>query len=291
MKKLLTLAATLMLTAACASPSSPLPAPPPAGNAAANAVPAVTPNLATPNADAQKRIEAARAAINARNYALAVTEAEAAVQADPGASNTHYLLGNAYNQSASVEADAAIRNDLFNKSAGAYQRAVAINANNTDALHNLGTVYYQLGRLPEARAQLEAALKLEPNDAKSHYTLGSIFVQEDPGASPGSLARAEEEFLAALKYDPNLAVAHVGLTQVYLTKGDPKKALEYAQKGIALSGADVDPFTYWQLAQAQCAAGDKTGGIATLEKVRAANVPDAGFNSQVLQLMTSCKGN
>lgn len=292
MKKILTLVFSALFLAACATPSSPLPAPPPpAGEKAANAVPVTTPNLATPNADAQQRIEAARTAINARNYGLAVTEAEAAVKADPEASNTHYLLGNAYNQAASSEPDAAIRSDLFNKSVGAYQRAIAINANNTDALHNLGTVFYQLGRLPEARVQLEAALKLEPNDAKSHYTLGSILAQDDPSVAPGSLTKAEEAFQTALKYDPNLAVAHIGLAQVYLSKGDPQKALESAQKGVALSGADVDPFSYWQLAQAQCAAGDKAGGVATLEKVRAANVPDAGFNSQVLQLMTSCKGS
>jgi tetratricopeptide (TPR) repeat protein len=276
----------IVLLSACAAPASQLPAPPPAAGQA-QAVPLNTPNPATPNAPATQRLDAARSALNARNYALAVTEAEEAVKADGGSSMTHYVLGNAYNQSGASASEPGLRSDFFNKAVGAYQRAIAINNNNADAQHNLGTVLLQLNRVDEARIALESALKIDPADAKSHYMLGAILVQD--GANSSSQARAEQEFLAALQSDPNLAEAHVGLAQISLNKGDAQKAVDYAKKGVELSGANVDPFTYWQLAQAQCRAGDKAGGSQTLEKVRAANVPDPAFNQQVLDLTSSCK--
>jgi tetratricopeptide (TPR) repeat protein len=278
--------ALIALLSACAAPASQLPAPPPAAGQQ-QAAPLNTPNPATPNAPATQRLDAARAALNARNYALAVTEAEEAVKADGGSSMTHYVLGNAYNQSGASASEPGLRSDLFNKAVGAYQRAIAINNNNADAQHNLGTVLLQLNRVDEARIALEAALKIDPADAKSHYMLGAILVQD--GNNSSSQARAEQEFLAALQSDPNLAEAHVGLAQISLNKGDAQKAVEYAKKGVELSGANVDPFTYLQLAQAQCRAGDKAGGSQTLEKVRAANVPDPAFNQQVLDLTSSCK--
>jgi tetratricopeptide (TPR) repeat protein len=278
--------ALLMLLSACAAPASQLPPPPAPGNQP-QAAPVNTPNPATPNAPATQRLDAARAALESRNYALAVTEAEEAVKADGNTSMTHYVLGNTYNQSAISSVEPALRNDFFEKAVAAYQRAIAINDNNADAQHNLGTVLLQLSRFDEARIALEAALRIDPTDAKSHYMLGAILVQD--GNNNSSQARAEQEFLAALQSDPNLAEAHVGLAQISLNKGDAQKAVEYARKGVELSGANVDPFTYWQLAQAQCRAGDKAGGAQTLEKVRAANVPDPAFNQQVLELTSSCK--
>jgi tetratricopeptide (TPR) repeat protein len=280
--------ALLMLLSACAAPASQLPAAPPPAQQQ-QVVPQTTPNLATPNAPANQRIEAARAALNARNYALAVTEALEAVKADGASSSTHYALGNAYNQSGTNATDAALRTSFFNNAVSAYQQALAINANNADAQHNLGTVFLQLNRIDEARAAMEAALRIDPADAKSHYMLGAILVQDTSASSAQSQARAEQEFLTALQSNANMAEAQIGLAQIALNKGDPKKALDYAQKGVQLSGATVDPFSYWLLAQAQCKSGDKAGGSQTLEKVRAANIPDPQFNQQVLELTSSCK--
>jgi tetratricopeptide (TPR) repeat protein len=280
--------ATAALLAACATPAAPPPAGPGASGST-SAVPAGGTNNATPNASAQGKIEASRGALQSGNVALAIAEAEAAVAADPGTSNTHYALGNAFNQAASTERDSTKRSDYMNKSIAAYLQAIAVNGQNADARHNLGTVYYQLRQLKEAQAQFEAALSIDPNDAKTHYMLGTIYLQDDPAQSPQSQVRAQAEFEAALKQNPQLAEAYVGLAQIHLNKGESAKALENAKRGVELSGANVHVFTYWQLAQAQCASGDKAGGQATLERVRAANEPDTDFNRQVLNLATSCR--
>jgi tetratricopeptide (TPR) repeat protein len=281
-------AAAVALSACAAPPATPRPGATDAA-AAIGPQPAGTPNLATPNAQAQSHLDAARAAIGARDYAKAITAAQEAVKADGGASATHYLLGNAYNQAASVEADPAKRADYFNRAIASYQQAIAINSNNGDARHNLGTVFLQIGQNEQARAQFEAALAVDPNDAKTHYMLGTIYLQDDPTRSPQSSARAQSEFETALKQAPDLAEAYIGLAQVYLNKGDAAKALENAKKGVDMSAPNVDPYSYWQLAQAQCATGDKAGGADTLRKVVAAQVPDPNFNQQVQQLIATCK--
>ncbi len=281
-RRIVASALTICVMAACGAPATPTPPPGP------NGAPVGT-NNATPNAAAQSKIDASRKALQQRNYALAIAEAEAAVIADGNASGAHYALGNAYNQAAAFEPDSAKRADYFNRALNAFQKALAINGSNADARHNLGTVYFQLGQFNEARKEFEAALAIDPNDAKTHYMLGTLYLQEDPTLSPQAQAKAQAEFETALKNDPKLAEAYVGLAQIYLTKGEKARALEHAQKGVELSGANVDPFTYWQLAQAQCANNDKEAGSATIEKVRAANVPDPNFMQQVLKLASTCR--
>jgi tetratricopeptide (TPR) repeat protein len=40
---------------------------------------------------------------------------------------------------------------------------------------NLGCVYYRQGKLEEAIASFQQALKMEPNHAEAHYNLGVIY--------------------------------------------------------------------------------------------------------------------
>jgi tetratricopeptide (TPR) repeat protein len=289
MKRVFAGALVALILTACAQPATPSGQTNGATGPAAPGAPAGGANAATPVAAAQQRIDASRAALIAGDATTAVSEAEAAVQADPNSAGTHYALGNALNQSASAQPGLAQRDAFLQRASAAYQKAIEINGNSADARHNLGTVYIQLGQIPEARAQFEAALQLEPNDAKTHYMMGTIFLQEDPARNPAALQSAQTEFETALRLDPNRAEAYIGLAQVFTLRGDAQKALENARRGVELSGPNVDPFSWWQLAQAQCAAGDKPGGQDSLQKVLAAGISDPQFNQQVQQLLSSCK--
>lgn len=219
----------------------------------------------------------------------AVATAQAAVDAAPQDAKAWYKLGNAHSIAASAIADNNLRQAGFNSAIAAYLRAIELDPADAAAIHNLGTIYLQLGQLADARQQLERALALDANDPKTLYMLGTIYLQEDRFGSAQTNQRAYEKFQAALKADPNLAVAYVGLAQVYLNEGNAPQALESARRGVELSGASVDPFTYWQLAQAQCATGDAAGGSATLQRILDAAVPNDAFNEQVRTLMSMCK--
>lgn len=276
MKHALLVCMLASLLNACATPATVAPA--------ATAGPAATPNSA-----AQPHIDAARAALLARDYPHAVSEAQAAVASDPGAALAVYTLGNALNQQAADEPDASRRTQLLDLAAEAYQKTLTLSPGSAEAHHNLGTVYLQREKIAEARQQFEEAVKLDPNDPKSHYMLGTIYLQDNPASAPDSAQRAQAEFQTALTLDANLAEAYIGLAQVYLSMGAHKQALESAQKGVAMSGANVDPFSYWQLAQAQCETGDHAGAALSLAKVNEAKIADPGFNEQVRALAARCK--
>ncbi len=49
------------------------------------------------------------------------------------------------------------------------------------------------------------------------------------------------------------------------------------------------PYSYWALAQAQCAAGDKAGGAKSIETIKGFGVADPFFNQQVQALADRCK--
>jgi tetratricopeptide (TPR) repeat protein len=219
----------------------------------------------------------------------AIATAQAAVDAKPQDAAAWYRLGNALSVAANEITDNNLRQASYNKAIAAYLRALELDPADGAAMHNLGTAYLQIGKLADARKQFETALTVDAQDPKTLYMLGTIYLQEDPFGSSQSNQRAREKFEAALQADPKLAVAHVGLAQVYLNEGNGAQALENARKGVELSGDQVDPFTYWQLAQAQCATGDAAGGTETLQRILAAAVPNAMFNDQVRSLMSVCK--
>ncbi len=188
-------------------------------------VPTVAPTKAV-SQEAKTHIDAAKAALKDKKFDAALTEAQAAVAADPQSSEAQYLLGNAYNQIGGAETDDTKRRDDLARAVDAYLAAIKLDPKNDAAYTNLATVYYQNGQFDEAQTQVEAALKLKPDDSVSHYVLGTIHLQRDPKKYPDALDKAEQEFLAALKSDSKLGAAYVGLANVYLFKGDYQKALE-----------------------------------------------------------------
>jgi tetratricopeptide (TPR) repeat protein len=85
-----------------------------------------------------------------------------------------------------------------------YQAALRINPNCAEAHNNLGNAWAQRpGRLPEAIAEYEAALRIRPAYLAAHLNLGAALMR-----MPGRLPEAVAEYRAALRLDPNNAEAH-----------------------------------------------------------------------------------
>jgi tetratricopeptide (TPR) repeat protein len=73
--------------------------------------------------------------------------------------------------------------------------------------YNLATVLAQIpGRLPDAIAEFEAALRIRPDYAEAHYNLGNALAR-----MPGRMPDAIVEYEAALQNVPNLIEAHYSL--------------------------------------------------------------------------------
>lgn len=72
--------------------------------------------------------------------------------------------------------------------------------------NNLGIVYAEQGRLPEAAAEFTASLRIKPDHGKAHMNLGNVLRQ-----MPGRMADAIVEYQTALRFEPNLVLAHKNL--------------------------------------------------------------------------------
>ena len=87
-----------------------------------------------------------------------------------------------------------------------YQAALRINPTSNRALTDLGNALSQMpDRLPEAVADYEAALRLEPDAAITHYDLGNTL------AKLGRVPEAIVQYETALRINPDYAEARNGL--------------------------------------------------------------------------------
>lgn len=137
--------------------------------------------------------------------------------------------------------------------AGQYRRALAparkvlaLNPESTGGHHMLGKTHFMLGEFPSAITELEAALKLAPNDHDVAYTLGLGYLKQRQFApakriydrilkqfgdrpqlriifgrayrETGFLPEAIEEFKRAVALDPRFPRAHYYLGLTYLLK-------------------------------------------------------------------------
>jgi protein O-mannosyl-transferase len=85
-----------------------------------------------------------------------------------------------------------------------YRESLARNPGSWLAHYNLGVLFAEMpGRLPDAIAEYQAALRIRPDYAEAHVNLGNALSQ-----IPGRLAAAISDYQAALQIKPDYAEAH-----------------------------------------------------------------------------------
>jgi tetratricopeptide (TPR) repeat protein len=103
------------------------------------------------------------------------------------------------------------RNEDYRSELTIWSDTVAKRPNNERAHNNLGLALEKLpGRLQDAIAQYEEALRLKPGYAEVHYNLGHAWSQ-----LPGRLNDAAAQYEAALRIRPAYAEAHYNLGVVW----------------------------------------------------------------------------
>ena len=73
--------------------------------------------------------------------------------------------------------------------------------------YNLGLQYKREGKIPDAIAEVEKALKLRPSYAAALFTLGNLW------RAQGNYAKAAEQYEKVVKLEPNDAMAHGNLVR------------------------------------------------------------------------------
>jgi tetratricopeptide (TPR) repeat protein len=136
-------------------------------------------------------------------------EAEAsfkkAVEAKPDLADAYNGLANLYNAEKkfdqATEASKKAMELATASGAGAAAGGAAAAGPSPSAVYNQGVILWNAGKIPEAKAQFEQAVKLDPNNADAHYWLGMALV------NGGDTKAAKPEFETYLKLAPNGANA------------------------------------------------------------------------------------
>jgi len=151
---------------------------------------------------------------------------------------------------------------------GCYQRVLAFEPRQPEALRFLGIICRQRGELTRARECLEKALAAQPSDAHAHHDLGLVHFEsgdlEQAAAAyrkaieilPGfpdahynlgnacyALKQREEaaaSYRHALEHQPDLAEAHYNLGLLDQEKGDLESAAQHYRRTMELNPSHLD---------------------------------------------------
>ena len=126
-----------------------------------------------------------------------------------------------------------------------YEQAVKLKPNYSEAINNLGTVYYATKSYRRAISQYRRAIKIAPDSASIHSNLGTAYFARN------QMPLATEEFRIALKLDPNVfehhssygvmlqersvqekAKYHYWMAALYAQDGRNDLALQYLRKAL-----------------------------------------------------------
>ena len=127
---------------------------------------------------------------------------------------------------------AYLNSDFQQKAAPEFERAIALDPKLPGAHYSLAVAELTAGgddRLKQARVELEAELKLSPNDAATHAQLGNIALQEHRPAD------AERELKQAEALDPTDPNGSFYLGQLYAEMGRTPEAIAAFERTIALT--------------------------------------------------------
>jgi tetratricopeptide (TPR) repeat protein len=154
------------------------------------------------NKELNDAFSAGKAAAAANNWDGAIEGFAKASEVDP---TQHVVWGNladSYMSRAKAKSGAEKEADL-GKAAEAYEKAIAIKADDSAYHNNYALVLAQEKKYDEAQAELTKAAQLDPaNAGKYYFNLGAVYV------NTGNAEPAAAAFKKAIELDPNYADAY-----------------------------------------------------------------------------------
>ena len=135
--------------------------------------------------------------------AVAMTMLDEVLKEDPKVIDAWFTLGNM-----------AARRGRQEQAIGYFKRALALKADDEEAVINMAHAYRKLGRDDDALVGFRRFLELDPKNAQVHYEIAQIMIDR------GEFAAAAAELQAALAVEPKMAAARNALGVVALNQGN-----------------------------------------------------------------------
>lgn len=136
----------------------------------------------------------------AKKYDEAEASYKKAIEVKPDFAEAYNGLANVYNAMKKFDLAAEASKKALDLSAAAPGAPGATPAApNASAVFNQGVILWNAGRIPEAKAQFEQAVKLDPNLADARYWLGMALVN---AGTPEAMKEAKPHFEAYIKLAP-----------------------------------------------------------------------------------------
>ena len=130
-----------------------------------------------------------------------------------------------------------------------YSKALAIDPNNSDTIYGYSDLLGTQGQLPEALAQIDKAIRIDPLVA-TFYSLRARLLLDS-----GNLAAARDAYQQLLRLNPAHPHANVDLAIIELLSGRPEQALALLQRpaapGWRLMGSVLVEFSLGHAQQSQ----------------------------------------
>jgi arylsulfatase A-like enzyme/Flp pilus assembly protein TadD len=162
-------------------------------------------------------LELGRALVHTQKYQEALPVLRTAADKNPNSGMAHYELGLAL-----------IKTGQWETALPEMQAAVVCTPNSAQLHFYLGAVYLRLKHIPEATAEFDNSLKIEPDHFLANLKYGEMLFRE--GAAAGALPK----LVQAAKVDPKSAEAHAALADVYRELGQTQNAARERAKADEL---------------------------------------------------------
>lgn len=144
-----------------------------------------------------------------------------------------------------------------------YDEGLKINPDHIDGICNRANALMALGRLSEARAELDRALEVEPDGFAIHLTLGLLAMQEQ------NLDESIEKFTRATELRPKNGKAHYNLGLALMRNKRTEEALVAFERAAEIE--PNNPLALNGLGIALVQAGRRAEGIPYLQRAAALN--------------------
>jgi protein O-mannosyl-transferase len=124
---------------------------------------------------------------------------------------------------------------FWRNSEALWRHTLACTSHNVIAQINLGNTLLDSGRVDEAIAYYQQALRIKSDSATAHYNLGSAL------AGSGRADEAVAHYQQALAIKPDYADAHINLGAALISRGEPSEAIRHYRRALEIEPECIEP--------------------------------------------------